>query len=136
MMYNRLKPGLEISPAEPLWKRVPTRDENGGLLTDFMMLIPGLNRKSTSALQRAIRDIELALGSYGKTVCFVDLNLRLNVLWVSVRPTPGICLELAAAIKLRVPEAMLVAHKTQDCPSAAPTSMWRRLLRGWLDTEV
>jgi hypothetical protein len=44
---------------------------------------------------------------------FADMNLRLNVLWVTVRPIPGICLELPAALKTRVPEAMLVAQRVQ-----------------------
>ena len=48
---------------------------------------------------------------YRDAVVFADLNLRINVLWVTVRPVPGICLELPAALKVRVPEAMLVAHK-------------------------
>jgi hypothetical protein len=33
------------------------------------------------------------------------------VLWVSVQPRPGICLEVAAAIHHLVPEAKVVAHK-------------------------
>ena len=30
----------QLSPAEPLWKRVPTRDDEGRPVSDFMMLIP------------------------------------------------------------------------------------------------
>jgi hypothetical protein len=51
------------------------------------------------------------LARYGDAVVFADVNLRLNTLWVTVRPIPGICLELPAALKHRVPEALLVAHK-------------------------
>jgi hypothetical protein len=43
-------------------------------------------------------------------VVFADLNLKLNLLWVSLRPRPGAISELVAAIRLRVPEALLVAH--------------------------
>jgi hypothetical protein len=34
-----------------------------------------------------------------------------HLLWVSVKPIPGICLELPAAIQARVPEALLVADR-------------------------
>ncbi len=42
---------------------------------------------------------------------FAEINLPLNLLWVSVKPVPGIILELATTIKLAVPEALLVAQK-------------------------
>jgi hypothetical protein len=41
------------------------------------------------------------------------MNLKLNALWVTVRPIPGICLELPAAIKMQVPEALLVGQKQE-----------------------
>jgi len=44
---------------------------------------------------------------------FAEVNLKLNTLWVTVKPVPGICLELAAAIKVRIPEALLVAQKQE-----------------------
>ncbi|WP_096459737.1 hypothetical protein [Sulfurifustis variabilis] len=101
-----------MEPAEPLWQRVPTRDEHGQLLSDFMMIIPGLRARPPHLIDRAVAAIEDVLLHYRRVVVFADLNLRLNVLWVSVRPRPGICLELPAAIALRVPEAKLVAHKS------------------------
>jgi hypothetical protein len=39
------------------------------------------------------------------------LNLKLNILWVTVHPVPGICADVAAAIHHRVPEAKLIASK-------------------------
>lgn len=100
-----------FEPAAPLWRRVPTRDEHGQLLSDFMMIIPGLRTRPPHLIDRVVAAIEEVLLHYRRVVVFADLNLRLNVLWVSVRPRPGICLELPAAIALRVPEARLVAHK-------------------------
>lgn len=108
---NTLKRSTEIHPAEPLWKRVPTRDEEGNYLSDFMMLIPGLKRKTASEQEKTATSISQVLQHYGETVVFADLNLRLNVLWVSIYPVPGMCLEIPAAIKVAVPEAMLVASK-------------------------
>lgn len=102
-----------FEPSTPLWQRVPSRDVDGSLLSDFMMLIPNLRRRPLARRQRTIGAIQDVLDGYGRTVVFADLNLRLNLLWVSVRPVPGICLELACAIKLRVPEALLVAQKVE-----------------------
>lgn len=99
-----------ISAAEPLWNHVPTRDKDGQRLSDFMMLIPKLRNKPKPQLQSVLERIQDVLEVYQHAVVFADLNLRLNVLWVSVRPIPGICLELPAAILARVPEARLVAQ--------------------------
>ncbi len=100
-----------LQPAEPLWKRVPVRDADGTSLTDFMMIIPRLRQRSREEIAAVTDRIEAVLRRYGKAVVFADLNLSLNLLWVSVRPVPGICLELPAAIKVRVPEALLVAER-------------------------
>ena len=101
----------QLNPAEPLWKRVPTRDVDGRLFSDFMMLIPKLRSRPSHIRDAVIAEIHAVLEHYRKVVVFADLNLKLNVLWVSVRPVPGICLELPAAIKCRVPEAMLVGQR-------------------------
>ena len=100
-----------VEPAEPLWKRVPTRGEDGRALGDFMMLIPRLRDRSTSELLSVIERIQTVLDHYRHAVVFADLNPRLNVLWVTVRPIPGISLDLACAISTLVPEARLVAQK-------------------------
>lgn len=100
-------------PAEPLWKRAPTHDVNGKPLSDFMMLIPKLSRRPKHYLQQTLDKLQDVLCRYEHAVVFADLNLKLNVLWVSVKPVPGICLELPAAIKVQVPEALLVGCKTE-----------------------
>ncbi|MEX2366158.1 MAG: hypothetical protein WD601_06100 [Pseudohongiellaceae bacterium] len=102
-------PGLE--PAEPLYARVPIRDETGQYLSDFMMIIPGLRKRSAQVRQEVISRINHVLQLYRRTVVFADLNMKNNVLWVSVKPVPGICLELPAVIKFHVPEALLVSHR-------------------------
>jgi hypothetical protein len=101
--------GPALGPAEPLWKIVPQCDERGRSLSDFMMVIPGLRTRPTHVISKTIGDIHDILRLYRHVVVFADLNLKLNVLWVSVRPVPGICLELPAAIHARVPDAKLVA---------------------------
>ena len=100
---------VAVSPAVPLWQLAPTHDAGGHLLTDFMMLIPRLRTWPLIEIERASRDIQAVLALH-QDVVFADLNLRLNLLWVSLRPRPGAISELVAAIRLRVPEAVLVAH--------------------------
>lgn len=97
-------------PGMPLWQIAPTRDQAGQRLTDFMMLIPRLRDRPHGEIERASRDIQAVLALH-RDVVFADLNLKLNLLWVSLRPRPGAIAELAAAIRLRVPEAVLVAHQ-------------------------
>lgn len=101
-----------VEPNEPLWKRVPIKDSSGQLLSDFMMLIPKLSSQPTHRKKATIAAIDEVFRHYGKAIVFADLNLQINVLWVTVRPIPGICLELPAAIKHYVPEALLIAHKS------------------------
>jgi hypothetical protein len=112
-MNTKLKNSHELQPAEPLWKRAPTRDEHGHLLSDFMMIVPKLGSQPSHYIQSTLSGIEEVLETYRDVVVFADMNLKLNTLWVTVRPVAGICLELAAALKVRVPEALLVAHKQE-----------------------
>jgi len=105
--------GDGMTPAEPLWARVPTRCEDGERLSDFMMLIPRLRTRPAHHMQEILESIHDTLSCYGDTVVFADLNLRLNLLWVSVRPRPGICLALASALQTRIPEARLIANRAE-----------------------
>jgi hypothetical protein len=101
---------LTMDPAEPLWKVVPTRDEDGQPLSDFMMLIPGLRSRPEHQIQARLDEIHCALVQFQEVV-FANLNLRLNLLWVSVRIRRRVILEIATAIRSRVPEAVLIADK-------------------------
>jgi hypothetical protein len=103
----------EIGPADPLWKRVPIRDAEGKLLSDFMMIIPKLRTKPPHSIKEVVLKIEKVLAYYDRHIVFADLNLNLNVLWVSLKPVPGMCLEVATAINLHVPDAKLVAQRFQ-----------------------
>lgn len=101
----------ELSPAEPLWQRVPTHNAQGKMLSDFMMVIPGFKHMPEEMAKKIVQDIRLVLSVYEKFVVFAELNAKLNVLWVSVEPVAGICLELAAAIHHKVPQAKVVAQR-------------------------
>jgi hypothetical protein len=108
-----LKRSGEMLPAEPLWKRAPARDAQGRPVSDFMMIIPKLGKKPPLHIKTTLSQIDGVLQCYRHVVLFADINLKLNTLWITVKPVPGICLELAAAIKVSVPEALLVAHKQE-----------------------
>lgn len=96
--------------AEPLRKRAPSHDEEGRPLADFMMLIPGLREKPRQLINKTVQDIHLALTHFNHAVVFAEFNIRLNLLWVSIKPIHGIRLEIAGAIQEYVPEAKLVSH--------------------------
>ena len=96
--------------AEPLRKRAPLHDEHGRPLSDFMMLIPGLRDKPRHLIDNTIQDLHIALTYFDHAVVFAEFNLRLNLLWVSIRPIEGIRFEIARAIQRHVPEAKLVSH--------------------------
>ena len=105
---NLLFSGSTIEPGTPLWQIVPTHGEDGCPLADFMMLIPGLRSRPQHAINATLNNIQKALEQH-REVVFVNLNLKINVLWVSVNCRHGLILELVTAIQNRVPEAMLVA---------------------------
>lgn len=96
--------------AEPLHRRAPTHDEAGRPLSDFMMLIPGLRDWPQARRNDCLAGLHAVLGGFSGVI-FADLNLPLNLLWVSVRNTPGIILHLVAAIQARVPEAKVVGSQ-------------------------
>lgn len=101
---------VAIEAGVPLWKLAPTHDAAGARVTDFMMLIPHLRDRSPAEIERVSYAIQAVLALH-RDVVFANLNLRLNLLWVSLRPRPGAIAELAAAIRFRVPEARLIANQ-------------------------
>lgn len=113
MTTTHIKLTQALEPSEPLWKRAPTHYD-GLPVSDFMMLIPRLKRSSGQQIQQTIDAIQSVLQTYHKAVVFADLNIKLNLLWVSVKPIPGICLELPAAIQLCVPDAKLVGQNNRQ----------------------
>ncbi|MDH5370274.1 MAG: hypothetical protein OEW99_09625 [Gammaproteobacteria bacterium] len=99
-----------IISSEPLWKRVPTRDLTGKPYADFMMLIPGLRKFESSRMREIINKIETVLKRYEEDIILADLNLKINVLWVTLQPHRGLSTEIAALIHHEVPEAKLVSQ--------------------------
>lgn len=113
MTSSKLFRIAQLKPGEPLWQRAPTQDADGNLLNDFMMLIPRLRHRSEVRRQQVMGELQQLFSELEDTVVFADLNLKLNLLWISMRPRPGGCVSLAAEIKVRVPEAVLVASQAE-----------------------
>ncbi|TCK19251.1 hypothetical protein DFR30_2556 [Thiogranum longum] len=111
---KRLQPVLPLSadilPSAPLYKRAPREDEQGRPLSDFMMIIPKLRNQPEQHVKETVEKIERVLKRFTHAVVFADLNLKLNVLWVIVRPEARVSWRLPAAINNAVPEALLVAQ--------------------------
>ncbi|HHZ88120.1 MAG TPA: hypothetical protein EYN73_08640 [Chromatiaceae bacterium] len=103
----------QLSPAEPLWKRVPTRDDDGRPVSDFMMLIPKFRSWPQERAERAVLEIQTVFEQFSQVVVFADLNLKLNLLWVSVKSIPGIQLQVVHAVRQRVPEAVLIGNQAE-----------------------
>lgn len=107
---RHLKKTLNFHQSAPLWKRVPTHDCNGQLYHDFMMLIPGLRDFESERIHATVSKMEQALKHYEKEIVLADLNLKLNILWVTIQPRPGLSSEIAALLHHLIPEAKLVAQ--------------------------
>lgn len=108
-----------IKPSEPLWKRAPSRDEFGKPVSDFQMLIKGLKVRPRHEIEQRVECLQVILIRHQEHVIFADLNLKINLLWVSVRSKSRMSSQIAAEIHDLIPEAKLVAegasvHKTRS----------------------
>lgn len=118
-------PERQFHPAAPLWQRLPDQSAGGENLNDFMLLIPGLKHWPEVRRERVFGVLRELFDGHGERVVFADLNMKLNLLWVSHRQGKGIALELFGAIRERIPEAVLVASQAE-----AMYGMQRRAGRG------
>ena len=99
-----------LDAGEPLRKRAPAVDENGKALSDFMVIIPNLRKRPELRIQQTMTEIHRILASFGDKVVFAEVNLALNLLWVSIRPVAGIRYEITEALRVSIPDVRLVSH--------------------------
>jgi len=92
----------------PLWMRAPSRDENDRHYSDFMMLIPGLGKRTAADLEAKIQRIQNTIEQFTSVVVYADINTKLNVLWVSHKSIPGVSRPIIAALLKEIPEAKIV----------------------------
>ncbi len=103
-----LKLSVDIAPAEPLWKLAPTHDEDGGPVSDLLMIIPKLKTKPEHYIKDTLANIEFALKQYKNEVLFANLDMKLNTLWVSFKAVPGVYGNIVSTLRANIPEAVLV----------------------------
>jgi hypothetical protein len=115
-------------PAGPLWQRAPSKQTDGAPLADLMMLIPDLKHYSELRFSHVKSLLESVLREFGDKVVFTDINLKLNVVWVTVLPEPGLCREVALAIRERIPEAVMVGNQIKLTTSELQSGGWQ----GWI----
>ena len=108
MDKTELKLSVDLAPAEPLWKLAPTRDENGGPVSDVLMIIPKLKTQPEPYIKDTLANIEFALKQFSNEILFANLDMKLNTLWVSFKAVPGVYVEIVSTLKTNVPEAVLV----------------------------
>ena len=101
---------LALSAGGPLYSRAPTRDEDGVAYSDFMMLIPGLRDLSRSDFGDRVAGVQAVLGQYQQVV-FADLNVPLNLLWVTLIPEFGLIKTMTKSLRQRIPEARLIGYE-------------------------
>ena len=105
-------PGAPVQWGEggPLWQRVPKRDAAGRPYFDFMMFAPRLNRRPRHELDSVVVLLRGVLAAYADRIVFAELNLKINILWVTLENRPGLMSELVAALRIKAPEFHLVGH--------------------------
>lgn len=99
-----------LHAAEPLWKIAPTRDEAGNRASDLLMIIPRLKTRPRHHIQRTLSEIEIALQPFHQLILLVNVDMKLNTLWISFQAQPGLFAKIITAVKLHVPEAVLVGE--------------------------
>ena len=125
-----------LRPGNPLWQRVPTRDRRGRHCIDFMLLIPGIKRYSPAAREAQWLKLRDSLAPFESSLEYVDFNQQLGLIWVSLKPVPGIVKVVVLAIQQQLPEARLVASQCHPDPMAETRrqpllDFSRRLCRRW-----
>lgn len=108
MDKTAIKLSINLTPAEPLWKLAPTRDQDGGPVSDLLMIIPKLKSQPEPYIKDTLANIEFALKQFNDEVLFANLDMKLNTLWVSFKAVPGIYNEIVLTLKTNIPEAKLV----------------------------
>lgn len=116
--------------AEPLWRVAPVRDDSGRLLADFMLVVPRMRSRGPVFAEHAVHAVRRACERFDGKIRFAELNKTTGVIWVSVAAEPGLCAQVASAIRLQLPEALLVGGQL-GAVSGVPERLSgkRRLLR-------
>lgn len=97
-------------------------------MSDFLLLLPELRGAGPFVQERVAAQLRAVFAEFDRQVVFADLNLSMNTLWVTVQGRPGLCLEVATAIRGRLPRVRLISGLLP--PPQAHGLVAR--LRGWV----
>ncbi len=109
MTKSRIPSTTPYIVSSPLWKWAPCRDASGKPYFYFMMLIPGLKQMDQAGLEHIMIKLKSSLRAFENVVVYVDLNTRLNLLWVTTKPIPHVSRHIMQAIQFEIPGAKIVA---------------------------
>jgi len=118
----------------PLWMRAPSHDENDNLYSDFMLLIPGLGKRTAVDLEGKIQLIKETVNQFTAVVVYADINTKLNILWVSHKSIPGVSRPIIAALLKNIPEAKIIGAGVE--PDPEPTKSRIPLLSKLLNLKL
>ena len=76
-----------------------------------MMIITGLKKANSDHRKKTINLLTQVLANYSDVVVFADLNMKMSLLWVSIKPVRGMMVEIPLEIIKRIPEAKLVSER-------------------------
>ncbi len=97
-----------FGPGGPLHQRAPTRASAGRPVSDLMLLLPGLRGGLEPVVSRVSAELSAILAGFGERVLFAELNLKLGLVWVTVPGEPGLCHEVAQAVRAQLPETRVI----------------------------
>ena len=109
-MTVRSRSRATFEPSQQLYQRMLTRAEDGLPYSDFMGLIPGIHDLSEAEIAERLSGLRAVLERY-RQVVLAELNIRLNLLWVTLIPERGLIPDMMSALRHQVPEARLVGHE-------------------------
>lgn len=72
------------------------------------MLIPRLAQRGPGFAEYAAQRLCAVCAGFDDQVLFADLNYKTGAVWISVRARPGVCAEVARAVRAELPQALTV----------------------------
>ena len=89
---------------------MPTRSKDGSPSSDFTGLIPGIRDLPEAEIAEWVSGLRAVLERY-RHVVFADLNIRPNLLSVTLITERGLIPDMMSALRQKVPGARLVGHE-------------------------
>ena len=93
---------------DPLWTRAPARDALGRPYGDFMVRIPDLRTGQAGLFRHRLAVLTQVLTKHLDVVVFAELNTRLGLLWVTVKPVPGSIRRVYTDLRSALPMARII----------------------------